>query len=352
MASTPAAVVFNFSTLYPNPADIGLTRVTVIALCSVTTTILLFVCGMAFIYYFGYGTRHTLDARTSAVLIFLTVLVATVAGVSGTTSAMDVYRVYIFSICLLVGVIFTITGAYMFFDNKPMGYGCNAELKSKEIGHKHDNMGIVIWLVTLPLIAMEFAIVLGNLRRHKPIFYVGDYSVALVQKFLQATIYYFSLRHRYYCAKLPFTSHWYFVVLAIFNFILWEDSILTSREDDNYSKYLYGNGFSIFKATYNSLIIDYRLLCCLLFAEHAMEINRDIAQIKSITEEELVISSLREPLSEDFPEADNPDRNGYRRAAPQAQQIIHFSSIYDVKVSHYTGEAVFMLYVLPACTLL
>ena len=199
------------------------------------------------------------------VLFFLAALVATVAGVSGTTNALRIYSVYLFIIGLVVGLIFTFMGAYMFFDSKPSCYGLNAKVKSKKIGYKHGNMGIVIWLVTLPLIAMEFAILLGNLRKQQTTFYIGDYVVALLQKLSQATIYYFSLRHRYYSAKLPFTSQWYFVVLALFNFIMWEDSILTSHLDDEYSKDLYGNGFTIFKATYNSLLIDYRLMCCLLF---------------------------------------------------------------------------------------
>ena len=338
---TPTTFVINSSTLIPSPADIGLTRVTVIALCSVTGIILFFMCCLAFIYYFGFGTRQTLDSRTSAVLIFSTALVATVAGVSGTTSAYDVYRVYLFVVCLLVGLIFTLIGAFMFFDNKSMSYGVDAKLKTMEIGHKHDNMGIVIWLITLPLIAMEFAILLGNLRREQTMYYIGDYVVALLQKLAQATIYYFSLRHRYYSAKLPFTSHWYFVVLAVFNFIMWEDSILTARSDDDYSKYLYGNGFSIFKATYNSLIIDYRLLCCLLFTEHAVEINKDIAQIKLLTDEELCIASFRESARDDFPEIEHAD-NSTAPVTPQPGKVIHFSRSIDVQVSHYTGELILM----------
>ena len=331
---------WNASTLIPNPADIGLTRITAIALCSVTGIFLVLICCMAFIYYFGFGARHTLDSRTSAVFIFLTALVATVAGVAGTTSCMDVYRIYVLAICFLVGLMFTIFGAYFFFDNRPMCYGADAKLKSKEIGHRHDNMGIVIWLITLPLVAMEFSILLGNLRKEQDIFYVGDYIVAVLQKLAQAAIYYFSLRHRYYYAKLPFTSHWYFVVLALFNFILWEDSILTARMDDDYSRSIYGRGFSIFKATYNALIIDYRLMCCLLFAEHAMEINKDIEKIQRCTEEELLISSYREPSNGDIFEEDHARRES-RLISPKAGQVIRSSSAFDVQVSHYTGEKAF-----------
>ena len=47
---------------------------------------------------------------------------------------------------------------------------------------------------------------------------------------------------------------------------------------------LFGNGFSIVKAAYNALLIDYRLLCCLLFPEHSLELtevrtNRQIHEI-------------------------------------------------------------------------
>ena len=317
----------NFTTLIPNPADISLARSTVIVLCSLTVILLLLSCVIVFVYYFRTGRNLSLDARTRAVILFLTALVATIAGVSATTSALSIYRIYIFIIGLSVGLAYTLVGAYMFFDNRPANFHADGKKIPRPIGHKHGNMGIVIWLVMLPLIAMEFAILLGSLRRPQTTFYIADYIVALLQKLTQAAVYYFSVRHRYPCAKLPFASQWYFAVLSLYNFIMWDDSILTSHLDDSYSKQLYGNGFTIFKATYNSLLIDYRLMCCLLFVEHAVEISQQALVIQSNSNHQAE-NSLTNPLP-------NEETND---AFPKSGQVVQLLHPHSTQAIHYTGK--------------
>ena len=61
--------------------------------------------------------------------------------------------------------------------------------------------------------------------------------------------------------------------MSFINFVFWIDAIVHVNEDDKYSASVYGQAFWILKATYNALVIDYRLMCCLLFLEHAVEIK-------------------------------------------------------------------------------
>ena len=316
---SPTITVNISSMAIPNKFQISLTVSSAIALSGLTAFLLVFTCSLVFLYYYGIGKRYTLDARTSLVLFFLTALLATVAGVCGTSSAMDVYRVYVFGIISSVGLLFVGAGAYLFFDHSA-GIG---NVAKNDIGHNHGSMGIVIWLVTLPLIAIEFVILLGNLKERQSHFYTADYVVALLQKLAQASIYYFSLRHRYSSEFCPTATQWYFQILSLMNFILWEDSIMTSHVDDKYSKSLYGDGFSILKTTYNALLIDYRLMCCLIFLEHSIEV-RDEDQLSSRPSQAVSSTSIAQTVSEN-------------RSLTESAPVVRLPDSVSSQVAHYTG---------------
>ena len=65
-------------------------------------------------------------------------------------------------------------------------------------------------------------------------------------------------------------ASWYLKILSLFNFAMWLDSMVTTY--DGNIKMIFGQGWSIINTANIALLIDYRLLCCLLFAEHAMEV--------------------------------------------------------------------------------
>ena len=304
--------------------SIDLTNSSTITLSSVTAFILFTACLLVFLEFCGIGKRRTLDARTSLIIFFLAALLGTVTAVCGVDSALTVYRVYLFAIILSLGLLFTGIGAWLFFDSTSQILSAGNVIRRKPIGYSHGNMGIVIWLVTLPLAIIEFALLLGNLKKSRSAFYIADYTVGLLQKLAQASIYYFSLRHRFPVRKCPVAAQWYFQILSMLNFILWEDSILTTHADDEYSKTLYGNGFSIVKAAYNSLLIDYRLMCCLIFLEHAVEIKDEPEQheIEDASPEQGQLPIGSKELNEDLMESGG---------------LVKLAYTFSFRVAHFTG---------------
>ena len=74
-------------------------------------------------------------------------------------------------------------------------------------------------------------------------------------------------------------ASWYLKILSLFNFVMWLDSMVATSEGN--IKLIVGPEGSIINTANIALLIDYRLLCCLLFAEHAMEVKKNSVKIKS-----------------------------------------------------------------------
>ena len=69
------------------------------------------------------------------------------------------------------------------------------------------------------------------------------------------------------------SARFYFQILSFFNFIEWVDSQVNENNDVKLSgsEEIYGQWFEVFAMFYKALIIDYRLLCSLLFLEHSLD---------------------------------------------------------------------------------
>jgi hypothetical protein len=135
-------------------------------------------------------------------------------------------------------------------------------------------MGIVIWVIALPLCALEMFYAIGAATCSSPApVYASVKFVCLTQKIVQASIYHFSLRHKVPRPLMRMGCSWFLKTISLFNFAFWIDTVSTARNDNAFVTNVFGNGFSIVKTAYNALIIDYRLLCSLLFLEHALEIE-------------------------------------------------------------------------------
>ena len=74
-------------------------------------------------------------------------------------------------------------------------------------------------------------------------------------------------------------ARFYFEVLAFFNFIDWLDTQTTLDKgfDVEQAKQFYGEWFSFLYKLYKALLIDYRLLCSLLFLEHSFQVQNETA---------------------------------------------------------------------------
>ena len=181
----------------------------------------------------------------------------------------------------LVGIVFIVAGASLFF-SKPEDAD-NQSTSAKQ----QPSMGLVVGVITIPLIIVEiFLLVAANaskkeetseaLRKLWP-FVVADKSTFLVQKIVQAFVYIFVLRFKTICPRYRENAQFYFKTLAFFNFIQWVDSQVNVDSDVelSHTKVMFGHWFDVFVTFYRALIIDYRLLCSLLFLEHSLEDERE-----------------------------------------------------------------------------
>jgi len=106
---------------------------------------------------------------------------------------------------------------------------------------------------------------------------IVDKSLFLVQKPIQVGIYLY-LRNTIACLEYRESAQLYFRIISFFNLIEWVDSQVNVDSDVQLSGVQEKlDGWSVvFSVAYKALIIDYRLLCCLLFLEHSLEIQTEV----------------------------------------------------------------------------
>ena len=181
----------------------------------------------------------------------------------------------------LVGIVFVFAGASLFF-SKPENAGNQSTLAQQQ-----PSMGLVVGAITIPLIIAEiFLLVAANaskkdetseaLRKLWSIV-LADKSTFLVQKIVQAFVYIFVLRFKTISPRYRENAQFYLKTLAFFNFIEWLDSQVNESSDVqlSHANLIFSAWFDVFAAFYKALIIDYRLLCSLLFLEHSLEDERE-----------------------------------------------------------------------------
>lgn len=180
----------------------------------------------------------------------------------------------------LVGIAFTIFGAALFF-SKPEegGHQCTLE-------RQQPSMGLVVGAITVPLIIAEVFLLAAAYASKKLddseesqklwILVLSDKLTFLLQKIIQAIIY-IILRYKTMCPLYRENAQFYFKTLSFFNLIEWVDSQVNEDNDVQLSgaKLVYNAWFDVFATFYKALIIDYRLLCSLLFLEHSLEDDTD-----------------------------------------------------------------------------
>ena len=177
----------------------------------------------------------------------------------------------------LVGIAFVLAGAALFF-SKP-----RHSPRQSTLGQQQPSMGIVVGAITFLLIILELFLIVathasmkGETSEELQKFWslvLADKSTFLVQKVVQACIYILVLRHKTLSSQYRENAQFYFKTLAFFNFIEWVDNLVNGNNDVklSHAKQLYGPWFDVFAVFYEALIIDYRLLCSLLFLEHSLE---------------------------------------------------------------------------------
>ena len=177
----------------------------------------------------------------------------------------------------LVGVVFVLFGALRLF-TKP-----SSSSNHLTLGQHQPSMGLLITLITLPLNATELMILFGvsaskhEIPRNIWLLFVVSKAIFIVQKFIQVAIYVW-LRGTKVCEPYRENAQFYLKVLAFFNFLQWVDAQVNSGKEVyvKLAKDIYSEWFQVLYGLYKALLIDYRLLCSLLFLEHSIQVENEI----------------------------------------------------------------------------
>jgi len=162
-------------------------------------------------------------------------------------------------------------------------------------GDENYSLSMFVNILTFVIVCLELLIVLGSAFDKK---YLNCSLIATgcIHKGTQVFIYHYKLRHLKARNDRLYGASWYFKLIALVNFILWNESIeVTTDDQTKYLELVFKNGYNIFATAHAALIIDYRLYCCILFIERAIEIDN---QIKSNEANEQ--NEIEDEISEDL----------------------------------------------------
>ncbi|XP_015756375.1 PREDICTED: uncharacterized protein LOC107335850 isoform X2 [Acropora digitifera] len=186
----------------------------------------------------------------------------------------DVIRDYHVTVsAFLVGVVLVLLGAVLFFE-KPRS---RSEYQAT-LGKHQPSMGLLLTIITLPLCAIGLLILIEEQasKGETWLVLVVNQAVFILQKVIQAAVYVWlrDFRVRESCRE---NARFYFEVLAFFNFIDWLDTqaTLNIAFDVEQAENFYGEWFGFLFRVYKALLIDYRLLCSLLFLEHSIQVQNE-----------------------------------------------------------------------------
>ncbi|KAJ7337147.1 hypothetical protein OS493_010001 [Desmophyllum pertusum] len=232
----------------------------------------------------GVCFKSCVKVSSSQGTFFVFLVGALIAFVNVFTNANDLQiKLYcrIFTV-FLIGIVFTLFGALLFF--KRPG-------NQLTLGRTQPSMGLVVALITFPLIGIEIALLMaartasnsekadepaGPFTYQPWTFVMADKCLFLAQKIIQALIYLY-LRNKIICQEYKENAQFYFRTLSFFNLIEWVDTQVNVDNDIRLS------GLAdqrIVIDLYKPLIIDYRLLCSLLFLEHSVDIQTEDNQVE------------------------------------------------------------------------
>ena len=268
----------NFSSLPPSQSDVNKTM-------DATEWMVASYCMMFYVVLFLLGAlsawfQTCVRICSSQVMLLVFLVGALINFMIITSNSHNLQRKMYFRLAavILIGILFMMFGARQFFSRQGEG-------NRLPILQEHQpSMGFVVGGITIPLIIVECFLLVSTCASKKNLdlphevrntwlLIVSDKVVFLLQKIIQAIIYCSVLRYRTFRPHFIENAKFYLKVLAFFNFIEWVDSQVNGDTDVKTSgeQRVYGAWFDVFVTFYKALIIDYRLLCSLLFLEHALE---------------------------------------------------------------------------------
>ena len=151
---------------------------------------------------------------------------------------------------------------------------CTTEAERESIVREESNLSTFIVVITVVLTLLEVLIILGSALDGN-IWNCLLFGSGTIQKTIQVFVYHCKLRGLLAREDRLSGALWYYITIALVNLVLWNESIeITNDEQTKYMKNVLQGGYNIFAKAYTALIVDYRLICCILFVEHASEIEK------------------------------------------------------------------------------
>ena len=213
----------------------------------------------------------------------LVIVVNILQSATNTENDLQVRQYYRLSTIPLIGIIFILIGVKMFFRVPD-----DEIVRQATLGRHQPSMGLVVSLLTVPLMVIEIVLLCASLSNRKIdkdkrsltkipwLFTIIDKIIFLLQKVTQAGAYLY-LRNTIIRQGREENVEFYFRLLSFFNFIQWIDTQVNTENDIHLSgiKRDLSSLSDVFTSLYEALIIDYRLMCALLFLEHSFEVQNE-----------------------------------------------------------------------------
>ena len=162
----------------------------------------------------------------------------------------------------LVSIVFIIFGRLFLF----------VRSQNNNIGSHDRGMGLVVLIISTLLVGLEIELIVMVYQRERPDTDFFTYLIVYaVHKAVQAALY-IDIRRCIPHPDFKKGTVFYFKFLAFLNFTLWLHSI-PFTDIQIYDKVSHSPILQYVDQTFKALVIDYRLLCALLFLEHAVAID-------------------------------------------------------------------------------
>ena len=177
----------------------------------------------------------------------------------------DDITVYYNLVLGIITILCIVLGYLFFFEKCPDG----------NIGSHDKGMGLVLGIVTVPLLLLEIVLIFEIFRtRHINNALGVLLLVWFLEKIIQV-IFYVLVRKCIPLREVPEYNNgaiFYLKFLSFVNFTLWLNCI-PFAEIKLYDEVSHGKSLWLVDRTYKALVIDYRLLSTLLFLEHAHNLS-------------------------------------------------------------------------------
>ena len=173
---------------------------------------------------------------------------------------------------------------------------CTTVAKRDSIVREESNLSTFIVVITVIITLLEVLIILGSVLDHN-VWNCLLFGAGTIQKTVQVFVYHCKLRGLMARGDRLSGASWYYKTIALVNLVLWNESIeVTNDEQTKYMASVLKGDYNIFAKAYTALIVDYRLICCILFVKHAFTIDN----VKSKKNQELKRRRAKDGAKQDL----------------------------------------------------